>query len=78
MTLEVSSNSVRSPFKMTLNVHRALVLRELKTRFGHFRLGYLWIFAEPIAHVAVLSAVFGVRSITTSDGMLQTAINIKR
>ncbi len=37
----------------------ALLVRELKTRFGHYRLGYLWALIEPAAHVLVLFVIFG-------------------
>lgn len=40
----------------------ALFLRELQTRFGQSRLGYLWAIVEPAAQVAVLVAVFGFAS----------------
>lgn len=36
----------------------ALIIRELKTRFGSNRLGYFWALAEPIAQVAVLGVIF--------------------
>jgi capsular polysaccharide transport system permease protein len=39
------------------NVVFALFIRELKARFSHFRLGYIWAIGEPLAMVAVLSAV---------------------
>lgn len=35
----------------------ALFLREIRTRFGAYRLGYIWALLEPAAHVAVLTAV---------------------
>lgn len=38
---------------------RALFLRELQTRFGQYRLGYLWIFLEPIFSIGVLLVLFG-------------------
>ncbi|ENX64527.1 MULTISPECIES: ABC transporter permease [Acinetobacter] len=38
---------------------RALFLRELQTRFGQFRLGYLWILLEPALHIGVLLLLFG-------------------
>jgi capsular polysaccharide transport system permease protein len=42
---------------------RALFLRELQTRFGHYRLGYLWAVLEPGLLVAlkllVFSSLFG-------------------
>lgn len=34
-----------------------IFLRELNTRFGRFRLGYLWAIAEPAALVAIISFV---------------------
>ncbi|WP_376092754.1 ABC transporter permease [Roseomonas sp. CCTCC AB2023176] len=36
----------------------ALFLREMKTRFGRSRIGYLWAVLEPISHVAVMSFVY--------------------
>jgi capsular polysaccharide transport system permease protein len=36
----------------------ALMMREIKTRFGANRLGYFWAIAEPIAGVAVMGLIF--------------------
>ena len=38
----------------------ALLLRELKTRFGAHRMGVAWLFLEPIAHLSILMTIFGV------------------
>lgn len=38
---------------------RALFLRELQTRFGQYRLGYLWIILEPIFSIGILLVIFG-------------------
>lgn len=38
----------------------ALILREMRTRFGHSKFGYFWALGEPIVHVAILSALFSV------------------
>lgn len=38
---------------------RALFLRELQTRFGQYRLGYLWIILEPLFTIGVLLVLFG-------------------
>ncbi|WP_198414646.1 ABC transporter permease [Chromobacterium phragmitis] len=43
---------------MRSSVH-ALFLRELKTRFGEYRLGYLWALLEPVAHMVVMLAIIG-------------------
>jgi ABC-type polysaccharide/polyol phosphate export permease/Tfp pilus assembly protein PilF len=36
----------------------ALLLREMKTRFGETKLGYGWALVEPISHLALLAVVF--------------------
>lgn len=38
---------------------RALFLRELQTRFGHYRLGYVWAFLEPALNVIFMLVFFG-------------------
>ncbi|MCH7379958.1 MULTISPECIES: ABC transporter permease [Acinetobacter] len=38
---------------------RALFLRELQTRFGQYRLGYVWILLEPALHIGFLLILFG-------------------
>lgn len=49
----------RSGFEVQKAAVHALFLRELKTRFGKYRLGYLWAVLEPAAHMLILLAVFG-------------------
>lgn len=49
------------------NVLFALFIRELKNRFGLFRLGYIWAIAEPVAFIGVLSVIrqaFGTQPIS--------------
>jgi capsular polysaccharide transport system permease protein len=36
----------------------AVILREMRTRFGRAQLGYVWALAEPVAHVATLLTIF--------------------
>lgn len=36
----------------------ALLLREMRTRFGESRLGYLWVILEMVIHLGVLAIVF--------------------
>lgn len=36
----------------------ALFVRELKTRFGKYRLGYVWALIEPMAHVIAISFIW--------------------
>ncbi|WP_037585493.1 ABC transporter permease [Stenoxybacter acetivorans] len=37
----------------------SLFLRELKTRFGKFRLGYLWALIDPLAQIGFFYLIFG-------------------
>ncbi len=54
------ANTIRDGLAIQKAVILALFLRELRTRFGKYRLGYLWALLEPAAHVLVLLAVFGL------------------
>ena len=38
----------------------ALMLREIRTRFGHSRVGYLWAIVEPLLHLLTLGIVFAL------------------
>lgn len=63
---QFSDNRVRGGgvLRQALSIQRrviyALFLRELKTRFGKFRLGYLWAFLEPVSHMLVLFIILHV------------------
>lgn len=48
----------RSGFEVQKAVVFALFLRELRTRFGKYSLGYLWALLEPAVHVLVLVSLF--------------------
>lgn len=37
---------------------RALLLREIQTRFGQYRLGYLWVFLEPLLTLGIMFFLF--------------------
>lgn len=50
---------IRSGLEVQQAAVKALFLREIKTRFGKYRLGYLWAILEPTAHLLVLLAIFG-------------------
>ncbi|HGH3371783.1 TPA: ABC transporter permease [Kluyvera cryocrescens] len=49
----------RSGLEVQQAAVKALFLREIKTRFGKYRLGYLWAILEPAAHLLVLLTIFG-------------------
>ncbi|WP_257287515.1 ABC transporter permease [Endozoicomonas sp. SESOKO2] len=48
----------RSPLQIQYAVLHALLIRELKTRFGAYRLGIAWAFIEPILQMAVFMGLF--------------------
>src|SRR5690606_41248067 len=52
----------RPPREFVRSVIFALVLREMRARFGQLRLGALWVFLEPVAHMAALSTFLVLRS----------------
>lgn len=47
----------------------ALFMREILTRFGHYRLGYLWVVLEPAMHVGFMIVIFGAIIKHTIPGM---------
>lgn len=49
----------RNCIEIQISVIKALFLREAKTRFGKYRLGYLWAILEPAAHLMVMLVIFG-------------------
>jgi len=49
--------SKRSSFKIFTAVIRALLLREIQTRFGSKKLGYFWAIVEPMATIIVFSII---------------------
>ena len=50
----------RSSWQIQKAVFHALAIRELKTRFGGYRLGYFWAVFEPLSHILVLSTLFSL------------------
>jgi capsular polysaccharide transport system permease protein len=51
--------SGRSSFQIQRDVVYALLLREISSRFGKSRVGFMWVLMEPIAHLVFPIAVFG-------------------
>lgn len=49
----------RSGLEVQQAVIKALFMREMKTRFGKYRLGYLWAVITPVAHLLVMLFIFG-------------------
>jgi len=62
-----------------LNVINALFLREMQTRFGSQKLGYLWVFIDSIAQIVVLAGIKAIlfdRSMPGVDFAVFLAIGI--
>lgn len=57
--IKVISIMIRSGLEVQQAAVKALFLREIRTRFGKYRLGYLWAILEPTAHLLILLAIFG-------------------
>jgi capsular polysaccharide transport system permease protein len=65
-------NPMRAPrtsLQIQNSVVFALLMRELKTRFGKYRLGYAWALLEPLSHVLVLTAILGSVSKSVLPGI---------
>lgn len=61
----ISPSIAQSPSLVTLvrtqgRIVGALILREMRTRFGRSRLGYVWAILEPISHLLTLGSVFSL------------------
>lgn len=60
-------------FTRSLDIQRrvfwALFIREIKTRFGAWRLGYAWAFLEPMAHLSVFLFLFAMGGRSSPPGM---------
>ena len=65
----VMARRKRTSWEIQRAVLFALMMRELKTRFGSYRLGYLWALLEPLSHVAVFVIIFGVIMERTMSGV---------
>lgn len=51
----------RHPIRVWQDVTFALLMRELKTRFGTYRLGYAWALLDPMLMLAGFCLLFGLR-----------------
>ncbi len=58
----------RSLFSVQLNVVRALILRDLRTRFFGHGAGYLIAIAWPLVHIACLIGIYGLTGRVTPFG----------
>lgn len=64
----------RSSWQIQKAVLFALILRELKTRFGGRLIGLLWVLFEPMAHIAVMLALRIILRDRTAGVMIDVAV----
>jgi capsular polysaccharide transport system permease protein len=57
-TMPPTTTLLRRGLATQLRVIGALILRDLRTRFGRLQLGYLWAIAEPLSYVVFMAALF--------------------
>jgi len=58
MTASNPVRQSRTSWQIMCETVHALLMREIKSRFGANRLGYFWAIAEPVAQAAVLATLF--------------------
>ena len=59
----------RSSLQIQRAVIQALVIRELKTRFGSYRLGYIWAILEPLIQILFFSLLYTLGSRKVIGGL---------
>ncbi len=62
MLKPVLNQTPRSSFQVLRDVTFGLLIRELKTRFGSYRLGYAWALLDPLLMIGAFTLIFGMRS----------------
>ncbi|WHI50432.1 ABC transporter permease [Microbulbifer sp. MLAF003] len=56
----MESSVQRTVWQIQRDVIHAMLVREMKTRFGKWRLGYVWVLLEPSLHMMVLVTIFSL------------------
>lgn len=55
--------------KIMARVIFALMIRESQSRYGHLKIGYLWVLLEPLLFITVLIFMFTYRTNLSPPGM---------
>ena len=55
-----SRSNFAHSWEIQCRVVTALFIREMKTRFGIWRMGYLWLLLEPMAHIGIFLLIFEI------------------
>lgn len=61
MNKPILNQTPRTSLQVLRDVVFGLLIRELKTRFGSYRLGYAWALLDPLLMLAAFSLIFGLR-----------------
>lgn len=67
--MDGSSRITRTSLQIMRDTVFALMMRELKTRFGTKKLGYFWAFAEPAAQASILAILFSLIGRSSLSGV---------
>ncbi|MFM5063643.1 ABC transporter permease [Aeromonas caviae] len=57
----ILNQTPRTPLQVLRDVTFGLLIRELKTRFGSYWLGYAWALLDPLLIIGAFSLIFGIR-----------------
>ncbi|MDJ0625995.1 MAG: ABC transporter permease [Candidatus Caenarcaniphilales bacterium] len=60
---------IKSPLQIQKNVLFALFIREIKTRFGEYKLGYFWAVVEPLTQVLFFVFIWSILGRTSFNGV---------
>ena len=60
----------RTSWQIQKAVLHALLVRELKTRFGQYRLGIIWALLEPLMQILIFMAMYYFRGTSTMGGLV--------
>lgn len=58
MSQLAQTTNFTTALRLQFRVVGALILREMRVRYGRSQLGYMWALAEPAAYIAAFSAMF--------------------
>jgi capsular polysaccharide transport system permease protein len=65
----ITTTRVLAAFATQVRVVNALILRETKTRYGNYKIGFLWALIEPLVGVSVFVAIFSNLRSDSPSGM---------
>lgn len=69
MTTQATASPLLRGLAIQKRVINAIILREVRTRFGRHRLGYLWAFAESLFWVLTFAGIYHFMGRTAPSGM---------